>query len=192
MQNHPAQSQPRRGLLSLGLLLAVLPTALPFAALTKEPQVHSYLYRHALDPDHFRELERRPGDYRIEATWLAPGRDARIPLPEGTRAGVFVSSTLRAGQVPRGSRWAVVIERVDAQGQPLRGELALIEPPSGRDNLVPPTAPAHVPPGLVLRAVFWADLGPLIETGQLMPGDRVSLQYGSAQASLAWPPPPRR
>jgi hypothetical protein len=151
--------------------------------------VHTYLYRHPVDPAAFPELARRPGDYRIDATWLAPGREPRLPLPASVKAALFVSSTLRAGQVPRGARWSLVIERVDAQGQPQRSELLLMEAPSGRDNLVPETpAPAELPPGLVLRALFWADPGPLLETRQLLPGDRVTVQFGPAQASLAWPP----
>ncbi len=149
----------------------------------------AFLTMNPLDEGRFPELEREPGVYGVETWFLRPGADARVPVPKESTAGLLVSYTLLLKNAPFGSRWHMEAVGLGPDGKERRISWGLAPPAPTRDNIqaITPDPNLKADPGSVDRGVFWLDLGPLLKTQSLRPGDQLILRYGTAITTLTLP-----
>lgn len=192
MQDHPAQGRSQRRLLVAAALSAALlltTGALARPPRSKEKPVSPFLTLNPLDEERFPELEREPGVYGVETWLLRPGADARVPVPKESAAALLVSYTLLLRNAPFGTRWQMEAVGPGPDGKERRLAWELNPPPLPGDNIetITPDPNLRPDPGSVDRGVFWVDLGPLVKTQALRPGDQLTLRYGGASTKLALP-----
>lgn len=133
----------------------------------------------------FPELERAPGVYGLEGSFVKPGADPRLSLPANCPAALLVSATLLAAEIPPDAPWQLDVGPKEKS----KVRTYRIAPPAvGGGNLATPDpVPGPLPAGTVDRVLFWVDLGPLLRGKILAPGDRLTLRHGTAKTELTYP-----
>jgi hypothetical protein len=86
--------------------------------------------------------------------------------------------------------WRLEVEHLDAgEARVLRIDLVDSPPDGNVTETVKPPADVQLPPGLVYRGAFWADVSVLLRSGILSPGSAARVTYADQSAALRVPAP---
>jgi len=151
--------------------------------------MQDYAYRHELDDDAFPEHAFGPGAFGIFAELRPAGADRRIPSDRGADLSLLVVFRLR-DEAAADAVWRLEIEHLDA-GQTRVRRIDLVDPPADGNvsETVKPPANVQLPPGMIYRGAFWADVSELLRSGILSSASAARVTYANQSAVLRVPVP---
>jgi len=149
--------------------------------------MQDYVYRYELDDDAFPEHAFGPGAFGIFAELRPAGADRRIPSESGAELSLLVVFRLR-DEAPADAAWRLEVEHRDA-GEPRMLRIDLVDAPADGNvtETVKPPADVQLPPGLIYRGAFWADVSVLLRSGVLSPGSAARVTYADQATTLRVP-----